>query len=643
VEGKSTFERRIAADLADAAIIIERGLPNAPDGYVPTNVTCPSTRPSVRAAAELSQSERDWTNTRRQNTLDPMKELLGRLNIQGLDTTNYIDSHSNDISNLPNIGIAASGGGWRALLNGAGALAAFDSRTDNSTAAGHLGGLLQSSTYLAGLSGGSWLVGSMYMNNFSTVPDLLFNNAIESASGFLWGFQESIVAGPPTDSTIDNIVDTTDYFTTIYGQVSDKEAEGYNTTVTDYWGRALAYQLINATDGGPAYTWSSLAQQSFFSDGNAPLPLVVADGRYPGEVIISLNATNYEFNPWEMGSWDPTVFGFVPMEFVGSPFENGDLPQSASCVRGFDSASYIMGTSSSLFNQLILNLNTVEGIPALLTSALDSILTRIGREEEDIADWTPNPFYGWNPAQNSHSDDRTLTLVDGGEDLQNIPLTPLIQPVREIDVIFAIDSSADTISDVAPNWPNGTALVATYERSMNDIANGTAFPSIPAQNTFVNLGLNNRPTFFGCNSSNTSSTTPLIVYLPNSPYTYHSNVSTFQLEYTKEQQYAIVQNGYNVATQGNGTRDSNWPTCVGCAILQRSLERTQTEIPQVCQDCFSQYCWDGRVDNSQPAQPYNPEYVLEDQAINATSAASGMLAPNQIALGAAAFFSYLLM
>merc|ERR1711881_741069 len=75
--------------------------------------------------------------------------------------------------------------------------------------------------------------------------------------------------------------------------------------------------------------------------------------------------------------------------------------------------------------------------------------------------------------------------------------------------------------------------------SMNDIANGTAFPSIPAQNTFGNLGLNNRPTFFGCNSSNTSSTTPLIVYLPNSPYTYHSNVSTFQLEYTKEQQYAI--------------------------------------------------------------------------------------------------------
>merc|ERR1711881_190092 len=286
----------------------------------------------------------------------------------------------------------------------------------------------------------------------------------------------------------------------------------------------------------------------------------------------------------------------------------------------------------------ILQINNT-AIPDFLRNIFTNILTDLGEDNDDIAQWKPNPFYAYNNAS-SIATSLELSLVDGGEDLQNIPLYPLIQPVRAVDVIFAVDSSADTTY----SWPNGTALVATYERSLNaTIANGTAFPSIPAQNTFVNLGLNNRPTFFGCNSSNTSSTTPLIVYLPNSPYTYHSNVSTFQLEYTKEQQYAIVQNGYNVATQGNGTRDSNWPTCVGCAILQRSLERTQTEIPQVCQDCFSQYCWDGRVDNSQPAQPYNPEYVLEDQAINATSAASGMLAPNQIALGAAAFFSYLLM
>jgi len=101
-----------------------------------------------------------------------MREFLGRLNL-GLDTDAYLDAHSANASTLPNIGIAVSGGGYRAMLNGAGVVQAFDNRTPNATNAGQLGGLLQSSTYLAGLSGGSWLVGSLYTNNFSSISDIL--------------------------------------------------------------------------------------------------------------------------------------------------------------------------------------------------------------------------------------------------------------------------------------------------------------------------------------------------------------------------------------------------------------------------------------------------------------------------------------
>lgn len=82
---------------------------------------------------------------------------------------------------LPNIRFAFSGGGYRALLNGAGALAAFDSRTYGSDAAGHLSGLLQSSTYITGLSGGSWLVGSIFMNDFASVEVIMDNNDERSA------------------------------------------------------------------------------------------------------------------------------------------------------------------------------------------------------------------------------------------------------------------------------------------------------------------------------------------------------------------------------------------------------------------------------------------------------------------------------
>ena len=141
-------------------------------------------------------------------------------------------------------------------------------------------------------------------------------------------------------------------------------------------------------------------------------------------------------------------------------------------------------------------------------------------------------------------------------------------------------------------------------------------------NTFFNLGLNKRPTFFGCDASNTTGPTPLIVYLPNAPYTYLSNISTFDLELNDSVRNGIVLNGYNVATQGNGTFDSEWPTCVGCAILSRSLERTNTKVPSVCRQCFSRLCWNGTTDSSTPS-PYVP--ALKINTANSKSSGAGTL------------------
>ena len=129
--------------------------------------------------------------TRRQATIEPMRDLLNRLNIRGLDTDQYINSHQNNVNSLPNIGLAVSGGGYRAMLNAAGVVEAFDSRTPNSTAAGQLGGLLQSTTYFSGLSGGSWLVGSLYTNNFPSVSSILAQDTESDDSGDIWQFGNS--------------------------------------------------------------------------------------------------------------------------------------------------------------------------------------------------------------------------------------------------------------------------------------------------------------------------------------------------------------------------------------------------------------------------------------------------------------------
>jgi lysophospholipase len=359
-----------------------------------------------------------------------------------------------------------------------------------------------------------------------------------------------------------------------------------------------------------------------------PMPVLVADNRAPGETVISSNTTVFEFNPWEFGTFDPTTFGFAPLEYLGSNFSAGVLPKGEKCVRGFDNAGLIMGTSSSLFNEGLLMVNN-SAFPSFLKTTFNSILGKIGDANEDIADYSPNPFFHYNNATSPSAYSTSLSMVDGGEDLQNIPLHPLVQPSRHVDVIFAIDSSADT----EYNWPNGTALVATYERSLNarGIANGTAFPAIPDQNTFINLKLNTRPTFFGCNSSNLTGPAPLVVYIPNFPYMTYSNVSTFDPKYDNTQRNAVIENGYNAATMANATGDAGWPACVACAILSRSLERTGTAVSEVCKQCFADHCWDGTLNSTTPLS-YQPTLKLSAAAA-ATTTSGESLARTQSTLG----------
>ncbi|OTB05128.1 hypothetical protein M426DRAFT_57443 [Hypoxylon sp. CI-4A] len=590
-------------------VLIGRASPDNPSGsYAPATVDCPSDRPTIRAGGNISESESDWLQNRRSKTIDPMVQLLKNLNLTDFDAAGYVTDNAQDFSIVPNIGIAVSGGGYRALLNGAGFIAAADSRVEGSTDSGGIGGLLQSSTYLAGLSGGGWLVGSIFANNFSTVVGLRDG----SDGSAVWQFSNSIFKGPAQKGI--DALNTVEYWDDIYDQVQDKRDAGYDASITDYWGRALSVQLINATQGGPAYTFSSIADATNFADADTPMPILVADERRPNTQIVSLNSTVYEFNPWEFGSFDPTVYGFAPMRYVGSNFSGGSVPDDGHCVRGFDSYSFIMGTSSSLFNSFLLQNISSYDIPSLVVDAIEAVLTDISEDDNDIASWDPNPFLGYHNDTNASADEELLTLVDGGTDLQNIPLHPLIQPVRGVDVIFAVDSSADTDNF----WPNGTALRATYERSLGDISNGTAFPRVPDAETFINLGLSRKPTFFGCNTSefsNASHIPPLVVYIANAPYTYHSNVSTFDPSYPDEERNSILKNGYNVATMGNGTVDSEWPACVACAILSRSLERTNTTVSATCQSCFSRYCWNGTTDST-PVGDYEPEAIL---ALDASS------------------------
>lgn len=157
-----------------------------------------------------------------------MHDFFGHVKVGDYDVTGWLDKHKSNTSNIPNIGIAVSGGGYRALMNGAGAIKAFDSRTYNATTEGHLGGLLQSSTYVAGLSGGSWLLGSIYINNFTTIDKLQTHT-----DGSVWQFGNSILEGP--DSGGIQLLDSASYYKDIADAVEGKKKAGFDTSLTDIW------------------------------------------------------------------------------------------------------------------------------------------------------------------------------------------------------------------------------------------------------------------------------------------------------------------------------------------------------------------------------------------------------------------------
>jgi lysophospholipase len=225
--------------------LTDNAAPN-PGGYTPVNIQCPQDRPTIRASHTLSDVEKDWLQKRRSKTVEPMKDFLSRLNIPDFNAADYITRNGQgDFRNLPNIGIAFSGGGYRATTVGAGVFAAFDSRTIGSTAPGHIGGLLQSTTYISGLSGGAFLIGSLYANDFTSIDNILEQSSRKK--GNIWEFHRNIVEGPKEGAWG---ISTTKYLEYIQYQIENKKKAGWNTSLTDYWGRGQAYQYFNDSDAG---------------------------------------------------------------------------------------------------------------------------------------------------------------------------------------------------------------------------------------------------------------------------------------------------------------------------------------------------------------------------------------------------------
>lgn len=524
--------------------------------YAPLPTLCPSGS-LVRSATSLADLESTYVKARHANADKALASWLTKTD-PGFNT-----------SIVPTVALSISGGGLRSLLTGAGIVQAFDSRDSNAST----NGILQSLMYQSGLSGGGWLTLSMAGNNWPTISYLqetLFNHHLPE------GFDQ-----PLEHHTMSS------YWRIIH-DVAEKRAAGFKTTAIDPYGRLLSYALLHGENGGARKTLSGVTSYDNFRSHKVPFPIITALGMDTtvNECVPGMDAAQYEFTPYEFGSWDAGINAFMQMEYLGTRLINGTPKKHDECIKHFDNIGYLMGTTSDLFGYVCKVFTYGLDAKVDLATPEDADLSRAnktlheqGPDERHLFGQYPNPFHNrtGSPLVDALTE---LALVDGGLGGQVNPIWPFLRPERHVDVLIVNDNRDPSSNDRTHMFPNGADMRTTYTRAQ---ALGlTKMPYIPPTDVFLEEHLDKEATFFGCNDTLAMT----IVYLPNQDISYASNTSSNQFEYKVPEIAAMIKNGHDIATQeGN---DPDWAKCLGCALQLK----TGTKLPNFCKDCLDDYCYE---------------------------------------------------
>lgn len=567
-------------------------------GYAPVWVDCPrelSVRQPV-ISGPLASQEAEYIRKRTLKSVPYWRAYLSRAGLEQFDIESFLLKASTDGAvrglTLPNVALALSGGGPRAALIGASMVHAFDDRNSDGVRAG-TGGIVQLVNYVSGLSGGSWFTGSWATSNFPDVRELVATWRLSQDNQPLdW---ETVKKYPPAVKI-----------------AREKANAGFPASLVDVWSLMVGKHFLNAPDYGKSVLFNSIRDVPAFKNHDAPFPVIVATSRgEKGRSAINLQTPIYEFTPYEFGVWHPSLNGFIPIDYLGtSMFDGKPIPQSP-CVKGFDNAAFIMGSSSNILSEPFAP-NEKMSLWNKIVAGLYEYFTHHMYDEALLF----NPFNGLGTGVDPNGGfpdgkDVLLYLADGGLGGENMPLWPLMQPARQIDVIIAVDAQADGIGHTidARGYSNGTSLYMSYQKTLLPEYQGYKFPKIPDyRSEFSQLGLHQRPSFFGCYETDA----PLVIYFPNYYMVAETDFTTVQASYTQAEIDAVFDNGFAIATQSIGRINENtflsqgieeilqragksvlarWPTCMACALVDRQLQRDRIPRTPQCEACFLQHCY----------------------------------------------------
>ncbi|CAH7668862.1 acyl transferase/acyl hydrolase/lysophospholipase [Phakopsora pachyrhizi] len=390
---------------------------------------------SVRLGTEIGLCERAFNRRRKRKIKRAFSNLIG------------VDESIIDERDLPIVGIAASGGGYRAMTFTTGCL--LGARNS---------GILDVTSYVAGISGSCWALAVWYSLADGNLDKLRSHLMSRITTPFLDLSNLGLLVEKPTDKYL------------LSGLIAKASTNTDSLSLVDIYGTLVSSRLLVPDDISKLdFRHLKISNQRRLLDGSLPLPIyctinhLLAHERTESllekksrdsvqdfaqnQSFTSSSYHWYELTPYEVGSED--VGAFIPTWALGRVFEDGkDIKRSPelslSILNGIF-ASAFTATLAHYYNEVK---NGLGGLPFF--SVVENYVSRF---ETDLAALHPFPpaelpnfLYGLRgslkpalPA--SIVEGKTLGLLDAGAEL-NIPYVPLYR--RECDVIISLDASADS-------------------------------------------------------------------------------------------------------------------------------------------------------------------------------------------------------
>lgn len=315
-----------------------------------------------------------------------------------------------DENYVPTIAFCGSGGGFRAMVLSLGFLQGAQDI-----------GLLNSLTYMAGLSGSTWAMAPWIASG-------------HELSVYSHRMKQKIKDG------IDHLTNPSE-LSKLISRLLEKVLYGQNISAMDIYGALLANTLL--FDLGEKRIEATLSETHCGVDmGAYPFPIYTT---------IATNSQPYEWfevTPFEIGS--SYLKAYIPIWAYGRKFDKG---LSTNSPRE-QSLGYFMGVFGSAFEVDLEDVVRITAdqlisigsyLPDSVSRSLETLIHLLAYDLLDEVRLFPSVLANFTYTFNKPcpwTEEKELSLVDAGIDF-NLPLPPLLRPERHVDCIIIYDSSAD--------------------------------------------------------------------------------------------------------------------------------------------------------------------------------------------------------